>query len=240
MPTKTPKKVGMKEDFREGFEYELNVNLRIDADHFARTEKDNTGIFEGLNSMLTLEHGVRLRKWCEEGVDFKAIIPGEIPLDPEVEASLAELGDVAGAEAASKVKSAIKMLNKEQALQKITAGINYYSRAVDIAQQISKASDWQAYIRLHETFQTTDLDKLKLPIVVSAINDRREELIDTIQTELAASDLSEYHIILNSLDDFAKNHPKIKHIINMRKSEVLGMGESESETIIENAVNELS
>lgn len=77
--TKSPKKVGLKEDFRDGIEYELNVQLRIDLDHIARPEKDNTGVFETLYDRITIQHGQKLRQWCEEGIDFKPSVVEQQP-----------------------------------------------------------------------------------------------------------------------------------------------------------------
>jgi hypothetical protein len=42
---KTVEKAGMKSEMREGFEYELDVNISLDRGHLATIEKDRAGIF---------------------------------------------------------------------------------------------------------------------------------------------------------------------------------------------------
>lgn len=65
-------KAGLKEVTREGFEYELTVNLQIDMNHNARVSagKDRTGLFvDKPTAPLSKETGERIREWCESGVN---------------------------------------------------------------------------------------------------------------------------------------------------------------------------
>jgi hypothetical protein len=65
-----PQKVGLKEVTREGFEYELTVNLELDTKHNASCSKDRTGLFVGKPDFVpTEETGKLLLEWCESGVD---------------------------------------------------------------------------------------------------------------------------------------------------------------------------
>ena len=66
---KKVKKVGMKDNQREGWEYELTVSLEIDRDtHFATPSKDRTNLFEGQQPFLiTEETGELIRNWCNDG-----------------------------------------------------------------------------------------------------------------------------------------------------------------------------
>lgn len=66
---KEVKKLGLKDQQREGWEYELTVSLNIDRDtHFATPSKDRTRLFEGKNPFLiTEETGKEIRKWCDSG-----------------------------------------------------------------------------------------------------------------------------------------------------------------------------
>ena len=68
---KKVKKLGMKDIQREGWEYELTISLNIDRDtHTASASKDRTEIFEGLDPfVITQETGVKIRQWCEQGID---------------------------------------------------------------------------------------------------------------------------------------------------------------------------
>ena len=76
---KKVKKVGMKDQQREGWEYELTVSLNIERDtHFALPSKDRTNLFEGKNPFLiTEETGEQIRDWCNSGLAEKA---GDIKL----------------------------------------------------------------------------------------------------------------------------------------------------------------
>jgi hypothetical protein len=62
-------KVGMKEVTREGYEYELTINLELLTDtHYVKASKDRTGLFMGKPEFIpTEETGVMIRKWCESG-----------------------------------------------------------------------------------------------------------------------------------------------------------------------------
>ena len=65
-----PQKVGLKEITREGFEYELTVNLELDTKHNVSCSKDRTGLFSGKPEFVpTEETGKELLEWCESGVD---------------------------------------------------------------------------------------------------------------------------------------------------------------------------
>lgn len=62
-------KVGMKEETREGFEYELTVNLELDQKHNASSSKDRTGLFADKPHFTPSEAtGKMILDWCESGV----------------------------------------------------------------------------------------------------------------------------------------------------------------------------
>lgn len=63
-------KAGLKEVTREGYEYELTVNLELDQKHNATSSKDRTGLFMGKPSFVpSVETGEMIREWCESGAD---------------------------------------------------------------------------------------------------------------------------------------------------------------------------
>jgi hypothetical protein len=63
-------KAGLKEVTREGFEYELTVNLEIDVNHNASASKDRTGLFAGKPSFVpTIETGKLIKEWCDSGAE---------------------------------------------------------------------------------------------------------------------------------------------------------------------------
>ena len=63
-------KAGLKEVTREGFEYELTVNLELDHGHHAIASKDRTGLFMGKPEFKPSEEtGKMIAEWCESGLD---------------------------------------------------------------------------------------------------------------------------------------------------------------------------
>lgn len=63
-------KAGLKEVTREGFEYELTVNLELDHGHHAIASKDRTGLFMGKPEFKpSQETGKMIADWCESGLD---------------------------------------------------------------------------------------------------------------------------------------------------------------------------
>lgn len=63
-------KAGLKEQTRDGWEYELTVNLELDIDHNITASKDRTGLFMGKPYFIaTEETGQLIKQWCENGVD---------------------------------------------------------------------------------------------------------------------------------------------------------------------------
>jgi len=78
------KKVGLKEIQREGFEYELTLNMTLDRDgHYAVASKDRTGIYDKVDPFLiTEEIGKTLIEWAESGAE---------PLPPSNEEKVREL-----------------------------------------------------------------------------------------------------------------------------------------------------
>jgi hypothetical protein len=63
-------KAGLKEVTREGFEYELTVNLELDTRHNAVASKDRTGLFMDRPTFTPSEEtGKIIKEWCENGED---------------------------------------------------------------------------------------------------------------------------------------------------------------------------
>lgn len=79
-------KAGLKEVTREGWEYELTVNLQLDAAHQAIASKDRTGLFMGKPEFIPSEAtGQLIADWCDSGVDVHT----------EVMMAIEKLGNVA-------------------------------------------------------------------------------------------------------------------------------------------------
>lgn len=71
-------KGGLREITREGFEYELTINLELDTKHNASASKDRTNLFMGKPSFIPSEKtGEIIAQWCEQGEEqFNVIRPG--------------------------------------------------------------------------------------------------------------------------------------------------------------------
>ncbi len=69
-----PQKVGLKDETKPAFEYELTLNFRIDSMHYAIPTKDRTQLFmpdekEPKAFVISLKTGQMIRDWCEKGID---------------------------------------------------------------------------------------------------------------------------------------------------------------------------
>lgn len=70
-------KLGLKEVTRDGWEYELTINLEMDTKHNATSTKDRTGLFEDKPAFVpSIETGKLILDWCENGIE-------PIKADPE-------------------------------------------------------------------------------------------------------------------------------------------------------------
>lgn len=66
------KKLGVGAKQRDGFEYEFTSTFTLDLDsHFAKSQKDNTHLFENEGDvLLTEEHGKKIIQWANSGEGF--------------------------------------------------------------------------------------------------------------------------------------------------------------------------
>jgi hypothetical protein len=70
-------KGGLKEITREGFEYELTINLELDTKHNATASKDRTQLFMNKPAFVPSEQtGEMIAAWCEQGEESFNIKPG--------------------------------------------------------------------------------------------------------------------------------------------------------------------
>ena len=72
----SPKKVGLKDETRDGFEYEMTVALEIINDkHLCKASKDRTGLFDGKPEfVITEKTGQQILDWCQNGLDVATVI----------------------------------------------------------------------------------------------------------------------------------------------------------------------
>lgn len=99
---KSVQKVGTKEVTREGFEYELTMNLEFVNDkHLVKASKDRTSLFMGQPEFIpTEETGRLIKNWCESGTDLPE------PSKDQFDALLSYLKGTP--EQATKAKAALK------------------------------------------------------------------------------------------------------------------------------------
>lgn len=99
---KSVQKVGTKEVTREGFEYELTMNLEFVNDkHLVKASKDRTSLFMGQPEFIpTEETGKKIKDWCESGIDLPE------PTKEQFDALLTYLKGTP--EQATKAKAALK------------------------------------------------------------------------------------------------------------------------------------
>jgi hypothetical protein len=110
---KQVQKVGTKEVTREGFEYELTMNLEFVNDkHLVKASKDRTSLFMGLPEFIpSVETGEKIKHWCESGAELPE------PTKDQFEGLLTYLSGTP--EQAEKAKQALKKykLSTEQLKQ---------------------------------------------------------------------------------------------------------------------------
>lgn len=104
-------KGGLKEITREGFEYELTLNLEIiNEHHYAKAGKDRTGLFAGNPEFVPSEKtGELIRDWCELGIDAEEMARKEAEekekaLNESVQAAIKEIKKCKGVEEMSALK----------------------------------------------------------------------------------------------------------------------------------------
>lgn len=91
-------KAGLKEITRDGWEYELTVNLQMDTSHLAKASKDRTGLFMGKPEFIpSIETGKLIAEWCDTGTDPKL----------EIEEAIAKLANCETVEELSMFKDTL-------------------------------------------------------------------------------------------------------------------------------------
>lgn len=63
-------KIGLKPTQREGFDYEVSIEFRLNESHLATVSKDRTGLFaDEIPFLITEQTGMKLRQWNDAGID---------------------------------------------------------------------------------------------------------------------------------------------------------------------------
>jgi len=78
---KVPRKIGTAPIFRDGIEYEFTTVFEINQSHIASVNKDRTGLFDGINTMLSPKEGKELYEWLQTGVP--AVQPPRPAVQPQ-------------------------------------------------------------------------------------------------------------------------------------------------------------
>ena len=96
-------KAGLKEITREGFEYELTINLELDIRHQATASKDRTNLFMGKAAFIPSDKtGEIIADWCEQG-------------DPEIQSVKAGSEWYLKVEACTNHKELVELYQKHKA-----------------------------------------------------------------------------------------------------------------------------
>lgn len=66
------RKLGLKPIMKDDLEYEFQIVFQIDENHFAKTTKDNSTLFEGKSFKIEHSVGEKIYQWLEEGIDVQA------------------------------------------------------------------------------------------------------------------------------------------------------------------------
>ena len=83
----TPKKIGLAPVQREGMEYEFTVFLDLDQKHVAFASKDRTNLLDGRYFTPTVETGLTLKAWLEQGTGGNVeAVKADLPLAADADA----------------------------------------------------------------------------------------------------------------------------------------------------------
>jgi hypothetical protein len=121
-----PVKVGLKEVTKEGYEYELTINLNLDLKHKATCSKDRTGMFMGCDPFtITEATGEKIRAWVESGADLP---PAKKPTLPDA-ALIKILDRITNGELGLFEKTDAHFDLTDEQKDKLTKAENYFQNA---------------------------------------------------------------------------------------------------------------
>lgn len=82
-------KKGMEDEIRAGFDYEMTIAFEVINDsHLAKASKDRSSLFiDKPEFVITEDIGEKIMKWCESGIDLKAVAIAEMK-------ALSDIGEV--------------------------------------------------------------------------------------------------------------------------------------------------
>jgi len=119
-----PVKAGMKEITREGWEYELTVNLELDVRHHATASKDRTGLFVNTDPFIpTIETGKLIKEWCESGAEV--ILTENQKIVIEINESILKLKECKTEQELKELKSTLPIYVVNSNEFKIAGGARY-------------------------------------------------------------------------------------------------------------------
>lgn len=61
------RKLGLKEEFRDGIDYEFSMFMNMDQSHMAHVSKDRTRLFTDTSFTPSEATGAAIKEWCESG-----------------------------------------------------------------------------------------------------------------------------------------------------------------------------
>jgi len=80
-------KVGMEDQIRDGYDYEMTIALDIiNNNHLCVASKDRTGLFSDVPEfVITEEVGETIKNWCESGIDEKKLAIEEMSKSSDID-----------------------------------------------------------------------------------------------------------------------------------------------------------
>lgn len=193
----SPVKAGFKEVTREGWEYELTVNLEIvNANHYAKASKDRTELFAGKPEfVITIETGQKLKEWAETGVDAAKL---ETEAQEQAQALALEL-DEKKAELTSLVDANLTCFGPEESTM---------SKKAIAAMSLDKYQDFHA--KITNKIQQCEIDKQSLSAELN-------ELV-TLNSETIGDDLVGHYLKVaetGTLPQLRETLTKVREILTV-------------------------
>ena len=132
----TPKKIGLAPVQREGMEYEFTVFLDLDQKHVAFASKDRTNLLDGRYFTPTVETGLTLKAWLEQGTEsnVEALAAAQPPVDMPV--------------SSEQINTLVKLAKERGMPNRMVSGIIHdrYGKHSSLALTSAEAEDLRAHL----------------------------------------------------------------------------------------------
>jgi len=210
-------KIGMREDMRDGFDYELSLVLDIDQNHIATPLKDRTGIFDGKAFLIDSSVGAQINAWIDnvsepQNSSTTKPPPPPPPIKPQSEntqtgkttpppSKLPTINDIP--------ENSYKNSGQEEEVSRLIAEIEYY---MPIIEKYNK----KYYDRFGEVIRLKNKEKLKAAVIF--LNQEKPKIkqfldsfvADFIEQLKRIEDLKQKLMTMQIASKIVKDHPSFK------------------------------